>query len=180
MLNKINKNQGVLAFFGLLLSVAFFFVNLKWLVAVIIMIVILLMAGVYLYEKRKPRNFKDTQKASRILFVDDKDCQIVTNLRRNNFDVRKIDDILSPATDIDVLWANIIFVDYKDVCKKLFGKKEGLGLITELKRVYGNKKRYIIYSSAQNFDGLVEFPYIRKNASYDEFISLIAAEIIRL
>ncbi|MEK7568671.1 MAG: hypothetical protein AAB497_00985 [Patescibacteria group bacterium] len=181
MLNKINKNQGIPALFALILSGAtFFFSDQKWWVLVIIMITILLMVSIHLYEKRKPKNFKDTQKASRILFVDDKECQIVTNLRRNNFDVRKIDDILSPATDIDVQWANIIFVDYKDVGKKLCGKKEGLGLISELKRVYGDKKRYIIYSSVQDFDGLVEFPYIRKNASYDEFISLITAEITKL
>lgn len=117
---------------------------------------------------------------AKILFIDDKDCQIVTSLRRNNFDVRKIDDVLSPVADPDIQWSNIIFVDYKDVGKKLFGKKEGLGLISELKRIYGTNKRYVIYSSIQDFDGLVEFPYIRKNASYDEFISLITAEATKL
>jgi hypothetical protein len=87
---------------------------------------------------------------------------------------------LYPATDKEVQWANIIFVDYKDVGYKLFGKKEGLGLIKELKRIYGNKKRYVIYSTVQDFDGLVEFPYIRKNATYDEYISLITTEVSKL
>jgi hypothetical protein len=59
-------------------------------------------------------------------------------------------------------------------------KKRGLGLIKELRRMYGKKKRYIIYSSVQDFDGLVDFPYIRKNASYDEFISLIFTEAEKL
>ena len=98
----------------------------------------------------------------------------------NSFDVKKIDDVSAAAADVDVPWSNIIFIDYKDVGKKLFGKKEGLGLINELKRVYGNKKRYVIYSTVQDFEGLVDFPYIRKNATYDEYISLITTEVTKL
>ncbi len=181
MLKKINKNDGLFSFFGLILtSVTYFFAEQKWWAAIVLVLTILIIVAVHLLEKRKPKPFNDVQNAAKILFIDDKECQIVTNLRRNNFDVRKIDDVESPATDNDVQWANVIFVDYKDVGRRLFGKKEGLGLISELKRIYENKKRYIIYSSVQDFDGLVEFPYIRKNASYDEFISLISVEVGRL
>lgn len=180
MLNKLNNNQGILTFLGLVLSIATYFLHQKWLSGLVVLITLLIVAGVHFLEKRKPKNFNDVRSTAKILFIDDKECQIVTNLRRNNFDVRKIDDAHSPATDTDVQWANIIFVDYKDVGKKLFGKKEGLGLITELKRIYGKNKRYVIYSSVQDFDGLVEFPYIRKNASYDEFVSRITAEVSEL
>lgn len=181
MLNGINKNDGFFSFLGLILTgVTYFFADQKWWAGLVLIIAVLVVIGMHVWEKRKPKNFNDVQNAAKILFIDDKECQIVTNLRRNDFDVRKIDDVSSPATDADVQWANLIFVDYKDVGRRLFGKKEGLGLISELKRIYANNKRYVIYSSAQDFDGLVEFPYIRKNASYDEFISLITVEVSKL
>jgi len=181
MLSLINRNEGLYSFLGLVATVVtFFLASQKWWAAVVFGVTVIVIASLHFYEKRKPKNFNDTQKVAKVLFIDDKECQIVTNLRRNNFDVRKMDDVSSPATDADVQWANVIFVDYKDVGRKLFGKKEGLGLITELKRVYGDLKRYVIYSSVQDFDGLVEFPYIRKNASYDEFISLISVEVGKL
>lgn len=181
MLSKINKNEGVISLLGLVITItAFFLADQKLWAAGILVLTILIVLGFHLHERRRPKKFSHVQQMARILFIDDKDCQIVTSLRRNNFDVRKIDDVLSPVADPDIQWSNIIFVDYKDVGKKLFGKKEGLGLISELKRIYGAGKRYVIYSSIQDFDGLVEFPYIRKNASYDEFISLITAEVSKL
>ncbi|MEK9160916.1 MAG: hypothetical protein AAB440_02695 [Patescibacteria group bacterium] len=177
----VNKNNGILTFLGLVLSAAtFFLAENKSLVLVVIGVTIVAVFVSHKIHRHRATNFNDVREKAKILFIDDKECQIVTNLRRNNFEVRKIDDVTSPALDTDVQWANTIFVDYKDVGKKLFGKKEGLGLITELKRTYGETKRYVIYSSAQDFDGLVEFPYIRKNASYDEFISLITEEVSRL
>lgn len=181
MLDKINKNEGVVALLGLIFAVMTFFLadRRSWAGGIFLLTVIIVVI-LHLLEKRKPKSFSNIQKVAKVLFVDDKECQIVTNLKRNNFDVRKIDDVQSLATDADIQWANIVFVDYKDVGKKLFGKKEGLGLIGEIKRVYGNKKRYVIYSSVQDFQGMFDFPYIRKNASYDEFISLITSEITKL
>jgi len=181
MLDKINKNEGIWSFFGVIFTIAtFVLTNQKWWAIVVFVVAVLIVCGIHWFGKRKLKSFSDIRDTAKILFIDDKECQIVTSLLRNNFDVRKIDDVSSPAIDADVQWANMIFVDYKDVGKKLFGKKEGLGLISELKRVYGNKKRYVIYSSVQDFGGLVEFPYIRKNGSYDEFISLITTEIAKL
>ncbi len=180
-MDKINKNEGIVSFLGLFfMLITYFFADNKLWSGIIFVVTILVVLGIYLYEKRKPKDFNYVQRIARILFIDDKECQIVVNLKRNDFSVRKIEDVASPAKDTDVQWANIIFVDYKDVGKKLFLKKEGLGLISEIKRVYRDKKRYIIYSSVQDFEGLVEFPYIRKNASYDEFISLITAEVSKL
>jgi len=178
MIRKINKNEGIISLVGLVFSIITYFLDQKIWTGIIFILTIFV---IFIFHKKRPEtNFYETQEVAKILFIDDKPCQIVTSLERNNFNVKKIDDVLSPANDLNVHWANIIFVDYKDVGKKLFGQKEGLGLITELKRVYGDKKRYIIYSSVQDFDGLVEFPYIRKNASYDEFISLITTEIAKL
>lgn len=181
MLEEINKNEGVVSFLGLIFTIlAFIFSEKKWIAGVVFLTTIIIVIVIYFTKKKKQKKFDNIQQRAKILFVDDKDCQIVINLKRNNFDVRKIDDVSSLTTDKDAQWANIIFVDYKDVGKKLFGKKEGLGLINELKRVYGNKKRYVIYSTVQDFEGLVDFPYIRKNATYDEYISLITTEIAKL
>lgn len=179
MLETINKNEGVISFTGLIFTVTAFFLS-KWIAGIVFIITIIIVCIIHLNNKKNKKNFSSIQERARVLFIDDKECQIVINLKRNNFDVKKIDDVSSPATDTDVQWANIIFIDYKDVGKKLFGKKEGLGLINELKRIYGDKKRYVIYSTVQDFDGLVSFPYIRKNATYDEYISLITTEIAKL
>lgn len=181
MLETFNRNEGSISFIGLLFTIlTAIFSEKKWIAVIVLLITIILVLVIHFNKKRKQKKFSSIQEKAKILFVDDKDCQIVINLKRNNFDVKKIDDIASPVTDADAQWANIIFVDYKDVGKKLFGKKEGLGLINELKRVYGNKKRYVIYSTVQDFEGLVDFPYIRKNATYDEYISLITTEITNL
>lgn len=181
MLKIISKYEGVIGFLSLIFSILiFFFADKKLLASFVFLGVVIVLVVVRICEKRKPKDFSNIQEMAKVLFIDDKECQIVTNLKRNNFDVRKVDDVLSPATDADVQWANIIFVDYKDVGKKLFGKKEGLGLINELRRVYANNKRYVIYSTIQDFEGLVDFPYIRKNATYDEYISLITSEITKL
>lgn len=181
MMETINKNEGIISLIGFLFTIlTAIFSEKRWVVVIVLLFTIFVVAIIHANKKKKQKNFSSIQEKAKILFIDDKECQIVINLKRNNFDVKKIDDVSSPATDKDVQWANIIFVDYKDVGKKLFGKKEGLGLINELKRVYGNKKRYVIYSTVQDFDGLVDFPYIRKNATYDEYTSLITTEIAKL
>lgn len=181
MIDKIKKNEWVIGFVGLVFAIiSFFFADNKLIALIIFVVTIFAVVILCWLNNRKPKEFCDVQKIAKILFIDDKDCQIVINLQRNNFDVKKIDDVEFPATNNDVQWANIIFVDYKGVGKKTFEKKEGLGLINELKRVYGNKKRYVIYSTVQDFGGLTGFPYIRKNATYDEYISLITTEVSKL
>lgn len=181
MLDKINKIQGIIGLIGFIFTIVTFLFSENKIIAIIIFVFTLIIVFfIYLFNKKTPKRFCDIQKTAKILFIDDKDCQIVINLQRNNFDVKKVDDVDSPATDANVHWANIIFVDYKGVGKKMFDKKEGLGLINELKRVYRNKKRYVIYSTIQDFGGLTDFPYIRKNATYDEYISLITTEVSKL
>jgi hypothetical protein len=121
MTSLINRNQGIIGAIGLVLAIIFFFLpDHKIWAAIIMGATIVAIASIFIYEKWQPKSFDDIRKISKILFIDDKDCQIVTNLQRSNFDVRKIDNVLSPGTDKDVQWSNIIFVDYKDIGKKLF------------------------------------------------------------
>lgn len=181
MLEHFRNKESVIGLFLLIFSIITFFFTDKKVVAVIIIATLVVIIVIWrLYAKKKYKAFDDVQKIAKILFIDDKECQIVINLQRNNFNVKKIEDVLTPAVDPNVQWANIIFVDYKGVGKKMFGQKEGLGLIKELKRIYGEKKRYVIYSTIQDFEGLVDFPYIRKNATYDEYVSLVTTEITKL
>ena len=181
MIEYLNKNQGITTFFGLIIIIPpFFFVN-KIIAGIIAIVIILAIIMFYFFNKKPKKNLtlEEIRNKAKILFVDDKECLVITNLQRNQFDVRKIDDILD-TQDTNVIWANLIFVDYKDVGRALVGKKEGLGLINLLQKSYGNKKRYVIYSSVQDFDGIVGYPYIRKNAGYDEFVSRISSEISEL
>ena len=180
MIHNIEKNQGLIALTALIFTVLTYLFTKELVVVCILALITVLYTGYILKTQKITPNFDSVRQAVKILFIDDKECQIVKTMKRNGFDVRKVNDVTSPATDQDVIWSNIIFVDYKGIGKKLFGKKEGLGLISELKRIYGDKKKYIIYSSVQDFDGLTDFPYIRKNASYDEFISYIEAEYKKL
>jgi hypothetical protein len=182
MLNILNKNQGALGFLGIISTIiTFVFVDNK-IYGVSVFILLILITGFYLYFKNKNKkiiSLEEARNKAKVLFVDDKECSVITNLQRNNFDVRKVDDI-KDTQDSNVIWANLIFVDYKDVGRSLSGKKEGLGLISLLEKTYGVKKRYVIYSSVQDFDGIVKYPYIRKNAGYDEFVSRIISEISQL
>lgn len=174
----LNSNQGLLTLLSIGLSlIVYIFSDYKIgaLVFGALCLIIFLIS-----KRRKPVLTPDEVKQiAKILFVDDKNCPIAINLIRNGFGVKEIKDVIIVA-DQDVQWANIVFVDNKGVGKKLVGKKEGLGLIKLLKKTYGSKKRFIIYSSEQDFDGVVDIPYIRKNASYDEFMALISEEISNL
>jgi hypothetical protein len=130
MVDIINKNEGVIGLLGLASSVIFYSIEKKLLAIFIFGSIFLIFTVLIYYRKTKKNIFKDVQNIAKILFIDDKECQIVINLKRNNFDVKKIDDSLYPATDKEVQWANIIFVDYKDVGYKLFGKKESSIFLT--------------------------------------------------
>lgn len=173
----LNKNEGVSAALGIFVTIIISFFSK--LVAGVILFVLLGVAIIYYLNKTRKRalSFSEARALAKILFIDDKGCQIVVSLRRNGFEVRKIDDVTAPSTDKNVQWANIVFIDYKDVGKSLYKQKEGLGLIADLRNIFGSSKRYVIYSSVQDFEGLVGFPYIRKNASYDEFIARIVTEM---
>ncbi len=180
MLNFLNKNEGLISAAGIIITILLFFFSDNKIYVEIFLLFLFLLGIVYyfLYRKNKILSVEEIRNKAKILFIDDKECPVVINLQRNNFDVRKVDDVEN-TQDVNVLWANLVFVDYKGVGQTLAGKKEGLGLINLLEKDHP-EKRYIIYSSIQDFDGVVNYPYIRKNAEYDEFVSLISEEISQI
>ena len=83
----------------------------------------------------------------RILFIDDHKFPIVDNLKKADYQVEWIKDI-KKIEDPRVLYAHIIFVDYKGVGKNL-SDKEGIGVCKQLKERYGDKK-YVVLFSGEN------------------------------
>jgi hypothetical protein len=96
MVDIINKNEGVIGLLGLASSVIFYSIEKKLLAIFIFGSIFLIFTVLIYYRKTKKSIFKDVQNIAKILFIDDKECQIVINLKRNNFDVKKIDDSFFP------------------------------------------------------------------------------------
>lgn len=184
MFNFLEKNQGLISLIGLATMIVLaLFPGSRWYSLIpmgVLFVIGLFWIVKYLKKNRdKKMTIEEVRDKAKILFIDDKECLVVTSLGRNNFKVKKLNDIES-TKDESVVWSNMIFIDYKGVGSALAGKKEGLGLINLLRNEYGSTKRYVIYSSVQDFDGVVDVPYIRKNANYDEFISIISNEVSKL
>lgn len=95
-------------------------------------------------SKEKENRIKEKTK---ILFIDDNhtDFKIVSILKKNGWiNTKSIKDVIN-LDDQKVKDADIIFVDINGVGTTLFND-EGLGLASELKKKYKNKK-IIIYSA---------------------------------
>ena len=108
--------------------------------------------GFYL-RKKIPLTFlgEDTtnyKNSVRILFVDDQDVQIAETLRDEGWQVAKARD--ARVDDQRVKDANIIFVDWRGVGRRINAEEEGISLVANLKMKYGHNK-YIILYSAQEF-----------------------------
>ena len=115
-----------------------------------------------------------------ILFVDDEEFPVVGNLKKSNWNVERIPDLVDLDSE-DIKRAHIIFVDYKGVGKHLATTEEGIGVIKALKKKYKNKKRIILYSGHGNFT-LGEHlkaadNQMVKNADVYEFITMIESEL---
>ncbi len=179
MLDFLEKHKNIigiiLTFLGIASSLITGWVT-SWIVGIGIFFgITLILVFLVLCCNRRP-NIEKVKEKAKTLFIDDKRLQVVKNLKQNGFDVRKVYDVKS-VDDEDVKWANIIFIDNKGVGKVLVKEKEGLGLAHFLKETYKNKKRYIIYSGEQDLRGLTgNIISIRKNASMEEFISIICSE----
>lgn len=123
-----------------------------------------------------------TKENSQILFIDDKDVQIVKNLKKAGWSVELKKDISDIHASF-VKRANVIFVDYRGVGKTLGENDEGFGLARALKRGYGDKKRVVIYS------GEVEYKsdfmkrvrdvddHLPKDSNTEEFIYVIEEQL---
>ncbi len=118
-----------------------------------------------------------------ILFIDDEDFAIVSNLKKAGWSVERIKDLKNIEDDI-VKRSQIIFVDHKGVGKTLSEKEEGIGMIKALKKAYGDSKRVILYSGYSHFnldhDIKAADNYLSKNSNTYEFIEMIKQEIKKI
>ena len=87
----------------------------------------------------------------RILFVDDGDFDVPDIIINSGWkNTKKLCDVES-IDSLDVVEADIIFVDISGVGRKLRFSDEGLGLISALKTKYPHKK-VVVYSAQQTGD----------------------------
>lgn len=118
-----------------------------------------------------------------ILFIDDEDFAIVSNLKKAGWLTEKIKDLKNIEDDV-VKRSQIIFVDHKGVGKTLSENEEGIGIIKALKKAYGDSKRVILYSGYGRFnlehDIKAADNYLSKNSNTYEFIEMIKGEIKKL
>ena len=125
------------------------------------------------------RTLDELKYITRILFVDDKNFNIIKNLKEQDGwkNVRRIKDVES-LSQMEVLDAHIIFVDIQGVGHKMGFGDAGLGLIVAIKKQYPNKK--IVMYSAESQGHLDAFHIasdlvdgrLRKTANLYEFSSM--------
>lgn len=119
---------------------------------------------------------KKTKASFQILFVDDEKFEIIDILKKagwvNTKRVKNITDLKA----VDIINADVVFVDVNGVGQDLFPKDQGLGLAVALKELYGEKKKIVLYSAADhsfsrdlNKVDLI----LAKNADPYEFISFL-------
>lgn len=129
---------------------------------------------------RKPKFTKET---AHILFVDDDEFPVVTNLKNAGWSVGWVKDIQN-LQDEELARSQIVFIDYKGVGLVLSEDEQGIGLIRAIKNTYGNKKRVILYSAYGRFKLDMGFReadnQMSKNSNTYEFISMIESEIKKL
>lgn len=82
---------------------------------------------------------------ARILFIEDGTFKQITNLKNAGWHVTQIKDVVDLHAS-EIQDANIVFVDFKDVGKKL-SDEEGLGVVRALKDRYGKSKWIVLYSA---------------------------------
>lgn len=114
----------------------------------------------------------------RILFIDDDTrFQVVKILKNAGWPHVKIVKDVSSLDAVEVLEANILFVDIQGVGKQLQFTDEGLGLALAIKQKYPNKK-VVIYSSqttGERFHAALRVAdhSLAKNADPYEFIQIV-------
>lgn len=91
----------------------------------------------------RERYTKDTVN---ILFIDDMEMPVVENLKRSGYKVKKVRDI-SDAEGAEVKNAQIIFVDFDGVGRRVSPQHQGAGLVKEIKSRYGASKYVVLYTA---------------------------------
>src|SRR5690606_20901804 len=92
----------------------------------------------------------DLKDKTRILFIDDRETDLVSALKKEGWRVKYVDD-LDSYNNTDLVDSQIICSDIKGVGIKLNVQGEGLGLVKAIKAKYPEKK-IILYSSISSHD----------------------------
>lgn len=111
--------------------------------------------------------------AAKILFIDDQDVQITKTLEDDNWQVSKLRD--GRVDDQKIKDANIIFVDWRGVGRRINAEEEGISLVDNLKRKYKHNKYIILYSS-QEFvrpANIIADGWIKKGSGHDQYLQAI-------
>jgi len=108
-----------------------------------------------LFKKKKNKRFlkkslADLKDKTRILFIDDRETDLVSALKKEGWRVKYVDD-LDSYNNTDLVDSQIICSDIKGVGIKLNVQGEGLGLVKAIKAKYPEKK-IILYSSISSHD----------------------------
>jgi hypothetical protein len=108
-----------------------------------------------LFKKKKNKRFlkkslADLKDKTRILFIDDRETDLVSALQKEGWRVKYVDD-LDSYNNTDLIDSQIICSDIKGVGVKLNVQGEGLGLVKAIKAKYPEKK-IILYSSISSHD----------------------------
>ena len=108
-----------------------------------------------LFKKKKNKRFlkkslADLKDKTRILFIDDRDTDLVSALQKEGWRVKYVDD-LDSYNNTDLVDSQIICSDIKGVGIKLNVQGEGLGLVKAIKAKYPEKK-IVLYSSISSHD----------------------------
>ncbi len=157
-------------------------------VVLILLLLLLIVVCLFIYQTRTALGFylrktfpiqlfrKENQhkEATRILFIDDNDVPHARTLDDDKWSVKTIRDC-----DVDhakVKEANIIFVDWKGVGKRISSESEGISLAENIKRKYGHKKYVVLYSS-QEYEkpegAACVDQWLRKGSSFSKYIAAI-------
>jgi hypothetical protein len=133
--------------------------------------------GFYL-RKRWPISWGEDLPESRknvadILFIDDLESPVASTLVDDGYRVDTLRD--GQVHNAKVKRANIIFVDYKGVGRRISSEQQGLALANAIKNEYGYQKFVILYS-AQEFvepSGNLADAWIKKGVSTAQYADVI-------
>jgi hypothetical protein len=123
------------------------------------------------------RSLNDLKKLTNIVFVDDKEFEVVQILKNAGWNNTCLINDVDSVDARQIQEAHIIFVDIQGVGKKLRFQEEGLGLVSALRDKYPTKK-LIIYSAESTGDRFHKAlsdadTTLRKNADPYQFQTIV-------
>lgn len=97
------------------------------------------------------RSPEELKRICRILFIDDGEFDVPNILTNSGWKNTKKEDDVESLDSLEILEADIIFVDIAGVGREMRFSDEGLGLISALKKKYPHKK-VVVYSAQRRGD----------------------------